>query len=258
MSSDPLVKAAIAHWGPRFVANGVALTDFEEVTGALTSYNDWCRAWSARAAAPRSSSAARRWRKSISSPPANRLQRAGVYYHFASFLFVHDQAQMKAAHIKQIECRQAALPLFASARRARGNSLSGQDARRHFAQTCRRRAAAGGRDGGRARLHQGRNRRLRGAVSGARSGDAWCSKVPARARRNTISPSAATTRCRSRPCSITSARGAISTPRASACGASALAATTRRAPPPSTSASRPASRSAGRSTGARPGTVCRS
>ena len=50
MSSDPLLKAAIAHWGPRFVANGVVLTDFEEVTGSLTSYNDWCRAWSARAA----------------------------------------------------------------------------------------------------------------------------------------------------------------------------------------------------------------
>ncbi len=38
------------------------------------------------------------------------LQRAGVYYHFASFLFVHDIPQMKAAHKKQIECRQAALP----------------------------------------------------------------------------------------------------------------------------------------------------
>jgi 2,6-dihydroxypseudooxynicotine hydrolase len=38
------------------------------------------------------------------------LQRAGVYYHFASFLFVHDVPQMKAAHKKQIECRQAALP----------------------------------------------------------------------------------------------------------------------------------------------------
>jgi 2,6-dihydroxypseudooxynicotine hydrolase len=38
------------------------------------------------------------------------LQRAGVYYHFASFLFVQDQAQMRAAHRKQIECRQLALP----------------------------------------------------------------------------------------------------------------------------------------------------
>ena len=32
MSSDPLLKAAIAHWGARFVANGVVLTDFEEIT----------------------------------------------------------------------------------------------------------------------------------------------------------------------------------------------------------------------------------
>jgi 2,6-dihydroxypseudooxynicotine hydrolase len=38
------------------------------------------------------------------------LQRAGVYYHFAAFLFVHDQAQMKVAHGKAIACRQAALP----------------------------------------------------------------------------------------------------------------------------------------------------
>src|SRR5665647_2905405 len=72
MSSDPLLTAAISHWGPRFVANGVVLTDFEEVTASLSSYNDWCRAWSARAA--------------------------------------HDPAQMKAAHKKQIECRQLALP----------------------------------------------------------------------------------------------------------------------------------------------------
>jgi dipeptidyl aminopeptidase/acylaminoacyl peptidase len=38
------------------------------------------------------------------------LQRAGVYYHFAAFLFVHDQAQMRAAHAKAVACRQAALP----------------------------------------------------------------------------------------------------------------------------------------------------
>jgi hypothetical protein len=36
--------------GPRFVANGVVLTDFEEVTGSISSYNDWCSAWSTRRA----------------------------------------------------------------------------------------------------------------------------------------------------------------------------------------------------------------
>jgi len=109
MSSDPLVKAAIAHWGPRFVANGVVLTDFEEVTGSLASYNDWCRAWSARAALHE-----RLGREALEKKhyltAAECLQRAGVYYHFASFLFVHDVPQMQAAHKKQIECRQAALP----------------------------------------------------------------------------------------------------------------------------------------------------
>jgi dipeptidyl aminopeptidase/acylaminoacyl peptidase len=109
MSSDPLLKAAIAHWGPRFVANGVVLTDFDEVTGSISSYNDWCSAWSARAAhhehLGRQALAKKRFLTA-----AECLQRAGVYYHFASFLFVHDQAQMKAAHKKQIECRQAALP----------------------------------------------------------------------------------------------------------------------------------------------------
>ena len=32
---DALVKSALAHWAPRFVANGVALTDFEEVTASI-------------------------------------------------------------------------------------------------------------------------------------------------------------------------------------------------------------------------------
>jgi 2,6-dihydroxypseudooxynicotine hydrolase len=109
MSSDPLLKAAITHWGPRFVANGVVLADFEEVTGSLTSYDDWCRAWSARAAHHEELGRAALAQKHFLTA-GECLQRAGVYYHFASFLFVQDQAQMKAAHKKQIECRQAALP----------------------------------------------------------------------------------------------------------------------------------------------------
>jgi fermentation-respiration switch protein FrsA (DUF1100 family) len=109
MSSDPLVKAAIAHWGPRFVANGVVLTDFEELTGSLESYNDWCRVWSERAAhhAALGQAALARGHKLTAG---ECLQRAGVYYHFASFLFVHDVPQMRIAHMKAVECRQAALP----------------------------------------------------------------------------------------------------------------------------------------------------
>jgi dipeptidyl aminopeptidase/acylaminoacyl peptidase len=109
MSSDPRLKAAIAHWGPRFVANGVVLTDFEEITGSLERYDDWCSAWSARAA-HHEQLGREALTRGHTLTAGECLQRAGVYYHFAAFLFVHDVPQMKAAHLKAVECRQAALP----------------------------------------------------------------------------------------------------------------------------------------------------
>jgi dipeptidyl aminopeptidase/acylaminoacyl peptidase len=108
MSSDPRLKAAIAHWGPRFVANGVTLTDFEEITSSLKSYDDWCSAWVARAA-HHEQLGREALARGHTLTAGECLQRAGVYYHFAAFLFVQDVPQMKAAHVKAIECRKAAL-----------------------------------------------------------------------------------------------------------------------------------------------------
>ncbi len=51
-SADPRVAAMIAHWAPWFVSNGVLLTDFEEVTAGIESWEDLCagksrgRVWS--------------------------------------------------------------------------------------------------------------------------------------------------------------------------------------------------------------------
>jgi 2,6-dihydroxypseudooxynicotine hydrolase len=107
--SDPRLQAALAHWGARFVANGVALTDFEDVTRSIDSYDQWCAAWSKKAAVHEELG-----REALANnkhlTAGEMFQRAGVYYHFASFLFVQDQPQMKAAHRKAVECRQAALP----------------------------------------------------------------------------------------------------------------------------------------------------
>src|ERR1700693_2271633 len=88
MPQDARVTSAIAHWAPRFLANGVTLTDFEEVTTSVSAWDDWCAAWS---------------------------RRAGVYYHFGKFLFVHDVPQMKAAHMKAVACRGLALPYLVPA-----------------------------------------------------------------------------------------------------------------------------------------------
>ncbi len=35
MAKDARVETALAHWAPRFVAQGVPLSDFEEVTGGI-------------------------------------------------------------------------------------------------------------------------------------------------------------------------------------------------------------------------------
>jgi len=109
MPQDTRVTMAIAHWAPRFVANGVTLTDFEEVTAAVASWDDWCRAWSARAATHEELGRDALARGKLLSA-GEHLQRAGVYYHFGKFLFVHDIPQMKAAHAKAVACRAQALP----------------------------------------------------------------------------------------------------------------------------------------------------
>jgi len=108
---DARVSSAIAHWAPRFISNGVLLADFEEVTGSLERWEDWCAAWSARAAVHEAlgrDCLKDRFRLSA----GEHLVRAAIYYHFAKFVFVQDRAQMRAAHMKAVACYQDALPLL--------------------------------------------------------------------------------------------------------------------------------------------------
>lgn len=107
--TDPRVESAISHWAPRFVANGILLTDFQEVTAGIERWEDWCAAWCARAQVHESLG-----REALADGQllsgGEHLSRAAVYYHFAKFLFVHDLGQMKAAHDKAVRCKNDALP----------------------------------------------------------------------------------------------------------------------------------------------------
>ena len=108
-SSDPRVAAAISHWAPRFVANGVSLTDFQEVTASIRVWDEWCAKWSARAAEHEALGRDALAKQHFVSA-AEHLSRAAVTYHFAKFVFVDDLAQMKAAHMKAVESHRLALP----------------------------------------------------------------------------------------------------------------------------------------------------
>jgi len=108
-TKDKRVEIALRAWAPRFVASGVPLADFEEVTGSITRWDEWCAAWSTRAAVHEEIG-----RQALADgyniSAAGHLTRAALCYHFGKFMFVHDLSQMKAAHAKTVECRNLALP----------------------------------------------------------------------------------------------------------------------------------------------------
>ena len=108
---DPRVQAAIGHWAPRFVTNGVPLSDFQEVTAGIMRWEEWCAAWCARAAVHENLA-----REALAAgfrlSAGEHFNRAGVCYHFAKFLFVNDYGEMRATHMKAVECRGQSLPLI--------------------------------------------------------------------------------------------------------------------------------------------------
>ena len=109
MAKDPRVEAALNHWAPRFVANGIPLTDFQEVTASIDRWEDWCSAWAARGAIHEELG-----RQALDDgyglSAGEHLTTAGVCYHFAKFLFVNDVEEMRTTHMKAVECRNLALP----------------------------------------------------------------------------------------------------------------------------------------------------
>jgi 2,6-dihydroxypseudooxynicotine hydrolase len=107
-SSDPRVAAAIAHWAPRFVSNGVLLADFEEVTAGIERWEEWCAAWCERGQLHEDLG-----REALTQgyklTAGEHLVRAAMYYHFAKFVFVHDLKQMREAHLRSVGCYKDAL-----------------------------------------------------------------------------------------------------------------------------------------------------
>src|SRR6266513_4865811 len=106
---DEQVAMANSHWAPRFTINVVTAGDFERITSGLTSWNDWCTAWS-KVAAEHESLGREALTEGREMSAGAHLSQAAVYYHFAKFLFVHDLAQMRAAHMKAVACLTRALP----------------------------------------------------------------------------------------------------------------------------------------------------
>jgi 2,6-dihydroxypseudooxynicotine hydrolase len=106
--NDPRLHHAL-NWESRFTVNGVAASDFHDVLNALTSWDDWCRVWSARAKVHEDLGREALAEKAYVTA-AEHLSRAAVTYHFSKYLFVQDMKQMRDAHLKAVACLDLALP----------------------------------------------------------------------------------------------------------------------------------------------------
>jgi len=109
LMADSRVEAAVSHWAPRFIANGIDYNDYVRVTAGIDRWESWCERWCAagqvHAQLGRTALAEGRTRSA-----GSHLAQAAVYYHFAKFMFVDDLGQMKAAHQLAVGCLNEALP----------------------------------------------------------------------------------------------------------------------------------------------------
>lgn len=109
--ADSRVNAAISHWAPRFIANGIDYSDFVAVTSKIHDWDSWCERW-CEAGAVHEELGRTAQSEGQTQAAGAHLARAAVYYHFAKFMFVDDLAQMRAAHLKGVRCLAGAMPFL--------------------------------------------------------------------------------------------------------------------------------------------------
>ncbi|MBI2492655.1 MAG: alpha/beta hydrolase [Candidatus Rokubacteria bacterium] len=105
--ADARVEAAIAHWAPRFTAQGVDPNDFASTTRGLERWDQWLDAWCATGAvhACLAREAEARGRR-LSAGEA--WVRAALCYHFAKFVWIVDPARHRAAADQAVRSLYAA------------------------------------------------------------------------------------------------------------------------------------------------------
>jgi 2,6-dihydroxypseudooxynicotine hydrolase len=103
-NKDPRVTSAAQHWAHRMVTNGVPLADFQDVTGGITTWDQWLPAWVEKGDMHRGLA-----NEASGLTAAESNVRAALCYHFAKFLFVHDPEAMKSAHDQAVSAFSAAL-----------------------------------------------------------------------------------------------------------------------------------------------------
>jgi pimeloyl-ACP methyl ester carboxylesterase len=100
---DARVEAAVAHWAPRFVANGVDFNDFARTTARVERWADWLDAWTQTAAEHRALAEEAEADGNERSAGEAYLA-AALCYHFAKFVWVLDPGRNRETTRRAIRC----------------------------------------------------------------------------------------------------------------------------------------------------------
>src|SRR5438445_54464 len=108
---DDRTTDAIAHWAPRFIAQGVDYNDFVRTTAAVERWEQWLDAWVATGDTHAELAAdAERRRRRLTAGEA--YVRAALCYHFATFVWLVDLAKRKVTAERAVRTQYAALSLL--------------------------------------------------------------------------------------------------------------------------------------------------
>ncbi|MBI4194802.1 MAG: alpha/beta fold hydrolase [Betaproteobacteria bacterium] len=108
--ADRNVEVALDRFTWRMLSQYVSPWEFEALKKKIQTWDQWCEEWSkaARRHAEIADTAAGEGNRHTAG---TAYVRAALYYHWASFLFVHDQKQWRAAMEAMGECWKKAAPL---------------------------------------------------------------------------------------------------------------------------------------------------
>lgn len=109
--ADPRVETAIAHWAPRFIAQGIDYNDFVATTRRIVRWEDWCTEWQKTATRHESLARAAEERRSPLAA-ADAWIGAALCHHFGKFVFFEDLDQLRAASEAAAAAFRRAAPLL--------------------------------------------------------------------------------------------------------------------------------------------------
>lgn len=108
--ADRNVEVALDRFTWRMLSQYVPLWEFEQLKKKIQAWDQWCEEWS-KAARKHAESGDKALAAGHGATAGTAYIRAALYYHWASFLFVHDQKQFVAAMTAMGDCWKKAAPL---------------------------------------------------------------------------------------------------------------------------------------------------